>query len=411
MNEIRQLLKEVTSISRKYEQIAKITGENFNVFQILGLQSDEVRLHSSFLAELLNPKGSHWQGDLYLRFFINQIKLIKEVTFDTVSAQAFVEYHTIKITEDGENGGRIDILIKDKYGRHIIIENKIYAGDQPKQLSRYNKFDPSAILLYLNLNGTMPSTESSGELTNGEHYHIISYKTEILEWLSLCMKESVTLPIIRETIHQYINLIKKLTNQTTFNAMNEDIKNILAEKEEYFNNVSKITTAFEDLKNEIRETFFKILENELRNQKYSIDLNTRGLEIQLHAGEDSSGFFFAYRIAPVSNTNRCRYSTESTKEMVNMVVSKKSKNEEDLNLMDKCTDIISKIHNHNIKSSDFSIGWYKPSIFGKDKQLHQIDYLTYIGLRKEIDCKMFIDRLLEEALVNFQFVREKIESN
>ncbi|MBP8850754.1 MAG: PD-(D/E)XK nuclease family protein [Breznakibacter sp.] len=408
MNEIRQLLKEVALISLKYEQIAKITGENFNVFQILGLQSDEVRLHSAFLAELLNPKGSHGQGDLYLRFFINQIKLKKEVTFDTISAQAFVEYHTIKITEDGENGGRIDILIKDKYGRHIIVENKIYAGDQPKQLSRYNKFDPSAILLYLNLNGTMPSNESSGELTNGEHYHIISYKTEILEWLSLCMKESVTLPIIRETIHQYINLIKKLTNQTTFNSMNMEIKDLLAEKEEYFNNVSKITTAFEDLKNEIRETFFKILENELRSPKYSLHLNVRDLEIQLHAGEDANGFFFAYRIAPASNMNRCRYSTESTKEMVNKVVSKKSKNDEDLSLMSKCTNIISKIHNHGIKSSDYSIGWYRPSIFGKDKQLHQIDYKKYISLRKEDNCRLFIDELLTEALIYIEKIRAVI---
>lgn len=408
MNEIRQLLKEVASISLKYEQIAKITGENFNVFQILGLQSDEVRLHSAFLAELLNPKGRHGQSDLYLKLFINQIKLINDDEFDTASSQSFVEFHTIQITEDGDNGGRIDILIKDNAGRHIIIENKIYAGDQPKQLIRYNNFDPKAILLYLNLTGDNPTLESTGELKKGEHYHVISYKTEIIEWLSLCMKESATLPIIRETIHQYINLIKKLTNQTTFNSMNMEIKDLLAEKEEYFKNVSVITEAYEGLKEEIRKTFFNILENELRSPKYSLHLNVRDLEIQLHAGEDTNGFFFAYRIAPASNMNRCRYSTESTKEMVNKVVSKKSKNDEDLSLMSKCANIISKIHNHSIKSSDFSIGWYRPFIFGKDKQLHQIDYKKYISLRKEDNCRLFIDELLTEASTYIEKTRAVI---
>lgn len=409
MNGIKQLLKEVSLINQKYEQIAKITGENFNVFQILGLQSDEVRLHSSFLAELLNPKGSHGQGDLYLYLFIKQLKLIKEDNFDTLSAQAFVEYHTIKITEDGENGGRIDILIKDNNGRHIIIENKIYAGDQPKQLSRYNKFDPSAILLYLNLNGTDPSTESVGNLAKGEHYHIISYKTEILEWLILCMKESTTLPIIRETIHQYINLIKKLTNQTMFNAMNEEIKDILSQNKDYFNNVSKINDAFETLKSEIRDNFFMLFQKKLNSEtdKYQIEIpNYQEYVIQLHTGELNDGVFMAFRIAKQGNIIRFRFKDKVSSDTTEKQILTRNKDKVQFEkIEDAC-----KTKLQALKSSDWSVCVYKPRIFN-GKQLHEMDdFHRYISLKGDAGCNLLINELLSEATEYIDKIREGLKS-
>ena len=45
------------------------------------------------------------------------------------------------------------------------------------------------------------------------------------------MKESASLPVIRETLHQYINLIKNLTGQTIMTEMSSEIQElILAEK-------------------------------------------------------------------------------------------------------------------------------------------------------------------------------------
>ena len=46
-------------------------GDFFNVFNILGLRSNETRTHSAFLAELLKPNGSHGMGDAYLKSFIS----------------------------------------------------------------------------------------------------------------------------------------------------------------------------------------------------------------------------------------------------------------------------------------------------------------------------------------------------
>jgi hypothetical protein len=69
---IQNLLSQVGAISKKYEELAKVTGENFNVFRVLKIHSDEVRMHSALLGELLNPQGSHGQNDVFLKLFIEQ---------------------------------------------------------------------------------------------------------------------------------------------------------------------------------------------------------------------------------------------------------------------------------------------------------------------------------------------------
>ena len=42
---------------------------NFNVFNVIGLWSEEVRLHSAFIAELLNTHESHGMGNTFLKAF------------------------------------------------------------------------------------------------------------------------------------------------------------------------------------------------------------------------------------------------------------------------------------------------------------------------------------------------------
>ena len=65
---IESLLSKVKLVVDKYDEIERITGEKYNIFSILGLSSDELA-HSRFLANLLNPQGSHGQGDIYLKLF------------------------------------------------------------------------------------------------------------------------------------------------------------------------------------------------------------------------------------------------------------------------------------------------------------------------------------------------------
>lgn len=247
MNEltIKSLLRQVLDTKSEYDKKAESTGERFNVFRILEVTSDEVRLHSRLLGELLNPKGSHGRGDVFLKLFLNLIKSKSDIftpqltRFNTAIAIVKIEYHIpAYISSDKLEGGRIDIKIESGQ-ENIIIENKIYAGDQYNQLIRYYNFDRTAPLIYLTLDGKEPSEfscrddKSSIHLKSNEHFQCLSYKQDIVTWLKECIKETEKLPIVKETIQQYIHLINSLTFQTNYEKMNEELVKTILETDEH----------------------------------------------------------------------------------------------------------------------------------------------------------------------------------
>lgn len=215
----RDLLRFTRTHLRHHEALMQATGGHFNLYQILGIGHYEVKTHSPMLAELLSPKGRHGQGDLFLKLFLQRFEL-EEWAFLTKTARVTVEYHIGTKTEN--TGGRIDIMVEDVIGQRILIENKIYAGDQENQLLRYHNFDPNARLIYLTLSGSDASEYSAKGLMSAD-YHKFSYEIDIRDWLIACRKEATCLPRIRETLTQYIDLIEELTHQSTTNEMNQDL--------------------------------------------------------------------------------------------------------------------------------------------------------------------------------------------
>lgn len=191
----------------------------FNIFTIIRNGHEEVGLHSKFLFELLSPNGSHKKKDLFLKLFITQLG----IDFKLENVEVYCEKNNI------------DLLVQNN-SQAIIIENKIYAGDQPEQLSRYfNSVSSSKIkdihIVYLSLDGKDPSSQSIENLPDeiiDDRLYTKSYKKFINPWLSLCVKECATQPIIRETIVQYKQLLNHLT-------MSNEVK----EREELLNFLGK----------------------------------------------------------------------------------------------------------------------------------------------------------------------------
>ncbi len=118
LNTIHQLLSEVQAVSESHDRLADATGEKFNIFSILRMESDEVATHSRFIAELLNRKGTHGLKDKFLRLFVDRFADIVE--FDTAKSHVITEYFIGRLGED--TGGRIDILTRDDNGHVILIE-------------------------------------------------------------------------------------------------------------------------------------------------------------------------------------------------------------------------------------------------------------------------------------------------
>jgi hypothetical protein len=247
-NNIEQLLCNTKRVidHHKQEEISK--GETFNVFSILKMERKENGTHSAFLAELLNPQGTHLKGNQFLILFLNSIKI--STTVDINSAKVKVE-HSIGGRDDVlKKGGRIDIFIYDKHHNCISIENKIDAGDQFAQVERYcNYKSEQNTVLYLNKYGDEPSIESKGELIPGKHFHIISYKDHIIDWLESCIVESEDSPILKSSIKQYLILIKKMTNSMDNNEK-EEMNAIMAK---HFEEAEYIKNNIDELKKQIGE--------------------------------------------------------------------------------------------------------------------------------------------------------------
>lgn len=236
-------------------------GECFNIFQILGVATNEVRLHSAFLAELLNPCASHGMATKFLSSFLDNVIRRENVPFefDVDSVKVYIEYNIGNISDDYTEGGRIDLFIQDKNKQTIIIENKIYAGDQFCQMFRYNQFAQNTLqladnqlrLLYLTLNGDEPSKESLNNATF--KYYRISYRDDILPWLDCCLSIAALKPMVRETIFQYINNLKSILSiMETSN--NDKFLDILTSEDNVETALTILANAGE-IHNRVRENF------------------------------------------------------------------------------------------------------------------------------------------------------------
>lgn len=267
LNQVREYVNE--DKQRRAEAFRR--GECYNVFNVLGVDNMELS-HSAFLAALLNPDGSHGMQDAFLKAFIDTIAHGgTKPELDTAHAKVYTEYNIGNITET--TGGRIDILITDrsdtgngKAGGHaIIIENKIWAADQPNQLVRYHNFAPEAALLYLTLNGEEPSAQSRGTLNAQDGgYQCISYRRDIIGWLQQCAQLAFDKPRVRETINQYINLLQQLTNQNTMEQ--KQLIQLLTNKEN-FEQACAIADTMPAAKQYMVET---LLCEQLKDDRYEI---------------------------------------------------------------------------------------------------------------------------------------------
>lgn len=293
-------------------------GENFNVFNVLGLWSEEVRLHSAMLAELLNPEGSHGCGDAFLVEFLREVLYNDKKIQDLSKAIITTEYNIGYISKDGMNGGRIDILIEmpnESSLPALIIENKIYAGDQANQLRRYYNwglghfYSPEKFkILYLTLDGSNPSSDSIGK-GKDFNYETISYANHIRMWLNRCASIAYDKPKVRETIIQYNHLLDQITTS------NMEDKNLLVEEIASNNDYLKNAILLCSLQNDIiKKAIMGPIRQALENiQKIAQDkINPLTVEFKLDDAFGEKGgkidIGFSYIITDGNYTVNLRYT-------------------------------------------------------------------------------------------------------
>ncbi len=187
---------------------------HFNVFSTLRRSSDEVNLHSRFLHALLEHRTD------------DQRKNLRDFLRDVAEVEGF-GWKDAVVGREVEN---IDLLIDDPKRRTaVIIENKIWAEDQDRQLLRYHEnlvargYSPDAIhFVYLTPFGDPPSEQSVGNLG----YKAVSYRDDLPRWLKKCQRRAFDVPALRDSIAQYRQLIRTITGNDYSDEYMKELKKL-----------------------------------------------------------------------------------------------------------------------------------------------------------------------------------------
>jgi hypothetical protein len=265
MENMQQLLDEMSVILECNEEKRRISGLDFNILQVLGVSSKEVPV-CRLICELLNPHGSHGKGILFLESFLKNV--LKKDTFSADEMKSAV----ITKEELIDNDRRIDLFVRIA-GRAFPIEVKLYAPDQKRQCVEYyeyaKRYDENTVIYYLTLDRHEPSADSKGYLKpgEGEPLQLISFADEIVIWLQDCMekdevKQNGMLLFILEQFLDEINLMTGRNRKEI--AM--QIENLIVDKDT-FRAANTISAELPTIKAKMMKKVFADIEEELREAK------------------------------------------------------------------------------------------------------------------------------------------------
>jgi hypothetical protein len=158
---------------------------DFTVFEFIKFSELSI---SSVLAWLLDPKGTHAQGNRFLKSFLDMIGYSVEAP---EVAQVNTEYC---LTRDS----RIDVILKWQTGV-LAIENKPFAADLPNQVGRYldaldQDHHDRFRLVYLSPAGEAPPPHSLRKAvadveSKSGRLCCLSYGRDITAWLERCRSD------------------------------------------------------------------------------------------------------------------------------------------------------------------------------------------------------------------------------
>ena len=279
----RDLVDKVVIKLQENENNYKNKGEYFNLINIVGKETCEVGTHTPILADLLNPFGSHGQNIRFLKIFLEKLGI--EIYYNSnIKVEREKGFCITRKDESKSITGQVDICIESQ-DHIIVIENKIYALDQPKQLYRYFQYayKQSQIkkisIIYLSMKDQKPSKQSFGEIVadeEGKYFcnindqrkdidiYVINYGDHINEWLEVIASSCSIDSNLTSGIRQYRNLIQQMTGRIGKNR--DDIKSMITDAKpielKAINALSRIFNS-SDYKGKLLYKFFEKIQNHL----------------------------------------------------------------------------------------------------------------------------------------------------
>ncbi len=184
--------KHLNALREARVRYASRLAPDFNA--LASLDPDELRL-SQILKELLSPTGTHAQGSVFLKLFLERFDLAQQFLPHIGNVSATTEKSMDRLPNSTR---RMDIHLDFGGMAAIAIENKPWAGDQQGQCQDYlkqlGKSHPAThCVIYLSGTGNPPSetslcTTNREQAENDGRFKILAYP-QLIEWLKDCRRE------------------------------------------------------------------------------------------------------------------------------------------------------------------------------------------------------------------------------
>lgn len=149
---------------------------------------------------MLDPRGNHGQGSIFLKCFLEE--LVKKKCDLPLDWETRVDHGTVT-TEActsflSTNARRIDIRIELGQDFGIGIENKPWAIEQTAQLADYwneldRRYRGQFVLIFLCQRGRIPTSITDADwkaLQDNRKCAILEYSVHFLTWLVNCQEKS-----------------------------------------------------------------------------------------------------------------------------------------------------------------------------------------------------------------------------
>jgi hypothetical protein len=197
MESAEQAIKRFLADISCLDELEEMLGAS-NLFDVLGMARAEIR-HSNVLRWLLDPKGSHGLGGLFLRTFLQRLSQ------DGADAIQLLSGDLSAFTVEREYK-HIDVLLLSREAQVVVaIENKVDSGEHDNQLKRYEQTLMRDFpgyyqeMICLSPNGVVPSES---------RWRVMTYEV-ILSALKYCMQRVSLSNESSVFLSQYVQLLER----------------------------------------------------------------------------------------------------------------------------------------------------------------------------------------------------------
>ena len=256
-------------LNLRFDTVAELDSQIANRFNVFRWLSREVTL-SSIIRELLDPSGTHGQGDVFLRSFLGMVGLDDQRDIDP-KVRPTCEEPTRYATNPDR---RIDIFLRLDSRFAIGIENKpLWAVDQTGWVTDYSAHlkqrADSYLLIYLTTEYRGPADSEIAAVDKlGSKFKNISYKEDIKSWLEACHR-ACGADRVRSFLKDFIGYVKVMKDTGMFSE--QDLALVVnyvrdQPRDKGFRIAYLVKEAWPDVVRRIASDFQAALEERLRSK-------------------------------------------------------------------------------------------------------------------------------------------------